>query len=117
MRGSFIVIFAVLLGAGYALWYIFVFAQSTTTQLNYGTEVVLVGLKTCAPPSAQREEVKCLESIKDDVGHYFLNKTATEKKLIIGENVRVEGQLTKPDEDILRKYQIDGIIVDTTKEQ
>lgn len=108
----------VLGAAATALWYIFVYAQSTTTLLQFDTPVVVVGEVHCANRfDGIINERDCIPVIKDDVGHYFINNTGKSTKLFMSEKMRAEGILVKPEERITNKYYIDGVIVNSTNQQ
>ena len=106
----------VLGGAALVLWYIFVFAQSNTTELKFNQPVVVVGSRLCAPPGRERTEVKCQPAIRDDIGRVFLDRSGKSTDLYFTDNIRVTGYLIKPDEDTLKDYTVDGVIVDAINE-
>ncbi len=101
---------------GISLWYIFVFAQSTTNEIKFKEHAVIVGIKLCKPPLIYKYGLEsgfdtCEPIIKDDLGQHFYNKTGKETELYFSDKVRVEGTLIEPDEKMLEKYDIDGILI------
>ncbi len=112
MKHTFLFIIIVLGGAATVLWYIFVYAQSTTTKIVYNKEVTVVGIESCAPEIIHREESECFPAIKDDLGKYFIDNTNGGKSKILFSNaIRIKAILIKPDDDTLHTYAVDGILV------
>lgn len=117
MRSTFAFIVIFLIAAGGVLWYVFVFSQSTTAELKFGQQAVVIGTKLCKPQLEDNpNKPKCVDALRDEVGHYFVNKTGKEVKLFFTDNYRVEGILVKPDSEFLEDYYVDGYIVETIKE-